>query len=79
MQKVLIREGSIFFLILIILAGVLHPDLFVNPVNRFSLMQEKVNYYHPFIYTFFVYSILYLLRFFVKKITYVLHKILFKK
>ncbi len=78
MPKVLIREGIVFFLILIVLAGIMHPDLFIDPSNRLSLMQEKSNYYHPFIYAFIVYIVLFIFRYFVEKVIYFTNKIKFK-
>jgi hypothetical protein len=40
----------------------MHPDLLSDPTVRLELMQEKGNYIHPLLYTFFVYLILYFFR-----------------
>ena len=56
------REIFIYLLMVFVLALVMHGDLLSDPSSRFQLMHEKENYSHPFLYTFFVYSILFLIR-----------------
>jgi len=68
MQKLLIREVAIFVILLVTLAFVMHPDLLSNPVERFSTMQDRGNYIHPFLYTFIIYIVLFIFRFIVKKV-----------
>ncbi|EDZ61750.1 hypothetical protein SMGD1_0889 [Sulfurimonas gotlandica GD1] len=40
----------------------MHPDMLSDPTVRLGLMQDKANYVHPLLYTFFVYLILFFLR-----------------
>jgi len=56
------REIFIFLLILFILTLVMHSDLLSNPSARFDMMFEKENYAHPFLYTFIIYSIFFIIR-----------------
>ncbi len=68
MKKVLIRETAIFAVLLVVLALAIHPDLLHTPTERFSRMVDARNYYHPFLYTFLVYAVLFIIRFIVKKV-----------
>jgi len=56
------REVLIYIAMLLVLALVMHNDLVSDPSSRFQIMYEKGNYSHPFLYTFFVYSILFIVR-----------------
>lgn len=56
------REVIIYIVMLFVLAIVMHMDLLSNPSSRFELMVEKGNYSHPFLYTFVIYSILFIIR-----------------
>ena len=56
------REVLIYIAMLLVLALVMHNDLVSDPSSRFQIMYEKGNYSHPFLYTFFVYSIIFLIR-----------------
>ena len=56
------REALIYIVMLLVLALVMHLDLLNNPVSRFEIMVEKGNYSHPFLYTFFIYAILFIIR-----------------
>ena len=61
--KLFIKREIFFYLaILVVLALISHGDLLTNPSSRFQLMHEKGNYAHPFVYTFVVYSILFIIR-----------------
>ena len=61
--KLFIKRESLFYIaILVILALISHGDLLTNPSSRFQSMSEKGNYFHPFLYTFFVYSIILIIR-----------------
>lgn len=40
----------------------MHSDLLSNPSARFDMMFEKENYAHPFLYTFIIYSIFFIIR-----------------
>jgi H+/Cl- antiporter ClcA len=74
MQKIVIREVVIYTTLLVILALVMHPDLLSSTSERFSSMQERRNYFHPFIYAFFIYLFLLLFRFVAKKIATLFRK-----
>jgi hypothetical protein len=52
----------------------MHPDLLSEPTVRLGLMQEKANYVHPLLYTFFVYLVLYFLRAIVAYIVKLIRK-----
>jgi len=66
--KSIFREIAVFFSLLFILALLMHQDLFESPLQRFSLMQEDGNYFHPFVYTLILYFIVYFFRFLAKKV-----------
>ena len=56
------KELTIYTALLTVLIFLMHPDLLSNPTVRLGLMQEKENYIHPLLYTFFIYLILYFFR-----------------
>jgi len=56
------REILVYLAMLFVLSLLIHSDLLSDPSARFQLMTEKENYSHPFLYTFFVYSILFIIR-----------------
>lgn len=56
------REVLIYIVMFIILTLLMHSDILNNPSSRFQMMYEKGNYSHPFLYTFFIYSILFIIR-----------------
>lgn len=56
------REVLIYLAMLLVLALVMHSDLLSDPSSRFQIMYEKGNYSHPFLYTFFIYGILFIIR-----------------
>jgi len=56
------REALIYIVMLLVLTLLMHSDLLTNPSARFEIMVEKGNYSHPFLYTFFIYSILLIIR-----------------
>ena len=56
------REIFVYLAMLFVLGLVMHSDLLSEPSSRFQLMTEKENYSHPFLYTFVVYSILFVFR-----------------
>ena len=61
--KLFIKREILFYMaILFVLALISHSDLLTNPLARFQLMSEKGNYAHPFLYSFIVYSILFIIR-----------------
>lgn len=56
------KEMLYYLLTLLLLALIMHIDLLSDPFARLETMQEKENYSHPFLYSFIVYSILFVLR-----------------
>ncbi|MEO1938246.1 MAG: hypothetical protein ABGW85_06355 [Sulfurimonas sp.] len=68
MKSIVIREVTIFVILLVTLALLMHPDLLSDPTQRLALMQARANYAHPFFYAFFIYFFLFIVRFTVKKI-----------
>ena len=56
------REILVYIVMFFVLSIVMHSDLLSDPSARFQMMTEKENYSHPFLYTFFVYSILFIIR-----------------
>ena len=62
LKHALKKEALIYLGTLLILALVMHIDLLSDPLSRLSTMQEKGNYFHPFIYSFFIYAIILILR-----------------
>jgi hypothetical protein len=56
------REALIYIVMLLVLTLVMHMDLLSNPASRFEIMYEKGNYSHPFLYTFIIYSIIFIIR-----------------
>jgi len=62
MIDIIKKELTIYTALLTLLIFLMHPDLLSEPTIRLGLMQEKDNYMHPLLYTFFVYLILYFFR-----------------
>ncbi|MDA3909464.1 MAG: hypothetical protein PF437_10285 [Sulfurimonas sp.] len=62
MIDILKKELTIFTALLTLLIFLMHPDMLSDPIARLGLMQDKANYIHPLLYTFFVYLILFFLR-----------------
>lgn len=62
MINIIKKELTIYTALLTILIFLMHPDLLNDPTARLGLMQEKANYIHPLLYSFFVYLIIYFLR-----------------
>jgi ABC-type multidrug transport system fused ATPase/permease subunit len=63
MTNIIKKELIIYTALLTLLIVLMHPDLLSHPTARLGLMQEKGNYIHPLLYTFFVYLVLYFFRF----------------
>ena len=61
-KSIVKKEFLYYLIILVILALIMHIDLLSDPLLRFDTMKEKENYFHPFFYSFIVYSIILLLR-----------------
>ena len=62
MIDILKKELTIYTALLTLLIFLMHPDMLSDPIVRLGLMQDKANYIHPLLYTFFVYLILFFLR-----------------
>ena len=62
MIDILKKELIIYTALLTFLIFLMHPDMLSDPTIRLGLMQEKTNYIHPLLYTFFVYLIIYFFR-----------------
>ena len=56
------KELLIYLFTLFILTLIMHSDLLTDPSIRINLMYEKENYSHPFLYSFIVYAVVFLLR-----------------
>jgi len=56
------KEFFIYLIMLFLLALISHSDLLSSPSERFIMMMEKGNYFHPFLYAFVIYSILFIIR-----------------
>ncbi|MFZ2890202.1 MAG: hypothetical protein WA010_07000 [Sulfuricurvum sp.] len=74
MGLILRRELLIFVILMLILAPLIHPDFLNAPVERFKLMMEKENFFHPFIYILILYLLIAALRFFYLSLTKLLSK-----
>jgi len=74
MKKVLIREAVVYTVLLILLSLLMHPDFFSHAQERLSHMHARENYYHPVIYTFFVYILLLFVRIVIKKVISIVKK-----
>jgi hypothetical protein len=62
LKQALKKEILYYLLTLIILALIMHIDLLNSPLARLELMQQKENYLHPFLYSFIIYSVIFILR-----------------
>ena len=56
------REILYYLLTLLALALIMHIDLLSDPFARLHTMSEKGNYFHPFLYSFFIYILILILR-----------------
>lgn len=74
MIKIFKIELLYFFAILVLLAFIQHPDLLFSPLERVGVMQKNENYFHPFVWSFFVYIAVAALRLIYKVITVVKNK-----
>ncbi len=73
--KAIIKKEFLYYIIIFFfLALIFHIDLVSDPLTRLDLIRQKENYSHPFIYTFIVYSIFFILRKFIDLI-----EVIFKK
>ena len=56
------KELLIYLLTVVVSALVMHPDLLSDPAARFSMMSDRANYYHPFLFGLVPYLIIGLFR-----------------
>lgn len=56
------KEALIYLITLLILALIMHIDLLSDPMSRLTTMHEKGNYFHPFLYSFVIYAVIFILR-----------------
>ena len=56
------KELIIYMGIFLLLALLSHSDLLSDPLSRFQMLYNKGNYFHPFLYTFIIYSVLFIFR-----------------
>ena len=56
-KEFFIYLGTLFVLIIIA-----HSDILSDPLARLDLMGQKENFSHPFIYSFAIYSVIFILR-----------------
>lgn len=68
MRKTIYKELAVYLVVLLVLAGVMHPDLFGVPLDRLALMAERGNYLHPFVYTLLGYSLIWIFRLFFRAV-----------
>ncbi len=61
-KQILKKELLYYLLTLLILAFIMHIDLLSDPLSRLQMMQTKENYSHPFLYSFIIYIIIFILR-----------------
>ncbi|CAA6813359.1 MAG: Unknown protein [uncultured Sulfurovum sp.] len=59
------KELFIYFLIFFVFTLIMHSDILTNPLSRIDMMTAKENYSHPFVYSFVLYFILFIIRKFV--------------
>ncbi len=61
--KLTIKKEILYYLLtLLVLTLIMHVDLLSDPFSRLQTMGEKGNYSHPFLYSFIVYSVVFILR-----------------
>ena len=61
-KRAIKEEIFIYLAILLVLSLVAHSDLLSDPLKRVQMIYEKGNYMHPFLYSFIIYSILFVIR-----------------
>ena len=68
MRQTAVKESLLYLTIVVGLALLMHPDLLSAPLDRFTHMSERQNYFHPLLYAFIFYIMLMLLRLILKGI-----------
>ena len=73
--KLALKKEVLYYLItLVVLALIMHFDLLSDPLSRLEIMKEKENYFHPFFYSFIVYSVMLVLRVIINFISKIFEK-----
>jgi len=74
LKSIITKEFLYYIIIFALLSLVMHSDLLSDPLSRFDIMQEKENYFHPFFYSFVVYSLLLVLRVIINLVAKIFEK-----
>jgi len=61
-NTVIKKEFFIYLGTLVVLIILAHSDILSDPFSRFELMGQKENYTHPILYSFIVYSVIFVIR-----------------
>ncbi len=61
-KRTLKKEFFIYLGTLLVLIVLAHSDILSDPFARFELMGQKENFTHPFIYSFAIYSVIFIIR-----------------
>lgn len=61
-KSALRKEFFIYLATLFILIVIAHSDMLSDPFARFDLMAQKENFFHPLVYSFAIYSIIFVIR-----------------
>ena len=66
MRKTIFKELTVYVSLFFVLAAAMHPDFFSAPLERLTLMTERQNYIHPFVYTLLAYLFIFTFRLFFR-------------
>jgi len=61
-RSIIKKELLYYLLTLIFLAVLMHIDLISDPFSRLDAMNEKGNYFHPFLYSSIIYGLFLFIR-----------------
>lgn len=62
LKTALKKEFFIYLGTLFVLIIIAHSDMLSDPMARLNLMSQKENFSHPFIYSFAIYIVIFVLR-----------------
>ena len=62
LKTALKKEFFIYLATLFVLIIIAHSDILSDPLARLDLMSQKENFSHPFIYSFIIYGVIFILR-----------------
>jgi len=68
------KELLIFIVIFVLGALIIHPDLIISPLKRMEWMNERENYYHPFVLSLTAYLLITSIRLIIVGVKKVLRK-----